>query len=157
MLILFRIDDRLIHAQVVVGWGRNLKPDRIILADDSVAAEEWEAELYASAAEPDFKTTVLTIAEAAEQIEGGVFDSEKIFLLVRGPSEALGMIEAGLGTKEVNVGGLHFREGREKITENVWVDAGEKAVLRDIVKKGITLEARALPGDERITINAKIV
>ena len=52
MVILFRIDDRLIHAQVVVGWGRRLRPDRIVLADDAVRAEEWEKELYASAAEP---------------------------------------------------------------------------------------------------------
>jgi len=157
MLILFRIDDRLIHAQVVVGWGRKLRPDRIILADDQVSAEDWEKELYTSAAEPDFKATVLTLAEAAEQIEGGVFDSEKIFLLVRGPAEALEMLDKGLDTNEINVGGLHFREGREKITENVWVDGEEKGLLRDIVKKGITLEARALPGDERITINSKVV
>ncbi len=157
MLILFRIDDRLIHAQVVVGWGRKLRPDRIILADDQVSAEEWEKELYASAAEPDFKATVLTIAEAAEQISGGVFDSEKIFLLVRGPSEALEMLDMGLDTNEINVGGLHFRDGREKITENVWVNGEEKELLRDIVKKGITLEARALPGDNRITINSKVV
>jgi mannose/fructose/N-acetylgalactosamine-specific phosphotransferase system component IIB len=157
MLILFRIDDRLIHAQVVVGWCRKLRPDRIILADDQVSAEEWEKELYTSAAEPDFKATVLTIADAAEQISGGVFDSEKIFLLVRGPSEALEMLDRGLDTNEINVGGLHFRDGREKITENVWVNGEEKELLRDIVKKGITLEARALPGDNRITINAKVV
>jgi len=157
MLILFRIDDRLIHAQVVVGWGRRLRPDRIILADDQVSAEEWEKELYTSAAEPDFKATVLTIADAAEQISGGVFDSEKIFLLVRGPSEALEMLDMGLDTNEINVGGLHFRDGREKITENVWVNVEEKELLRDIVKKGITLEARALPGDNRITINSKVV
>jgi mannose/fructose/N-acetylgalactosamine-specific phosphotransferase system component IIB len=157
MLILFRIDDRLIHAQVVVGWGRKFRPDRIILADDQVSAEEWEKELYTSAAEPDFKATVLTIADAAEQISGGVFDSEKIFLLVRGPSEALEMLDMGLDTNEINVGGLHFRDGREKITENVWVNGEEKELLRDIVKKGITLEARALPGDNRITINSKVV
>ena len=157
MISLFRIDDRLIHAQVVVGWGRRLGPDRIVLADDQVSAEQWESELYASAAEPDFKATVLSISEAVRQIAGGVFDSEKIFLLVRGPAEALEMIEQGLGATEINVGGLHFREGREQITENVWVDEEEKGVLRDIVKKGITLEARALPGDDRITINSKVV
>ena len=157
MVILFRIDDRLIHAQVVVGWGRRLKPDRIVLADDLVNAEEWEKELYASAAEPDFKATVLSLAEAVEQISGGVFSSEKIFLLVRGPAEALEMLEMGLTTNEINVGGLHFREGREKITDNVWVDEGERETLRDIVKKGITLEARTLPGDKRITINSKVV
>ncbi len=157
MVILFRIDDRLIHAQVVVGWGRRLKPDRIVLADDLVNAEDWEKELYASAAEPDFKATVLSLAEAVEQISGGVFSSEKIFLLVRGPAEALEMLEMGLTTNEINVGGLHFREGREKITDNVWVDEGERETLRDIVKKGITLEARTLPGDKRITINSKVV
>jgi mannose/fructose/N-acetylgalactosamine-specific phosphotransferase system component IIB len=100
---------------------------------------------------------VLPLAEAAGQIRDGVFDSEKVFLLVRGPSEALEVLESGLDTGEINVGGLHYREGREKVTENVWVDAGEKAVLREIVKRGITLEARALPGDDRITINSKIV
>jgi mannose/fructose/N-acetylgalactosamine-specific phosphotransferase system component IIB len=157
MVILFRIDDRLIHAQVVVGWGRRLKPDRIVLADDLVNAEDWEKELYASAAEPDFKATVLSLAEAVEQISGGVFSSEKIFLLVRGPAEALEMLEMGLTTNEINVGGLHFREGREKITDNVWVDERERETLRDIVKKGITLEARTLPGDKRITINSKVV
>ena len=157
MVILFRIDDRLIHAQVVVGWGRRLKPDRIVLADDLVNAEDWEKELYASAAEPDFKATVLSLAEAAEQIGGGVFNSEKIFLLVRGPAEALEMLNMGLETTEINVGGLHFREGREKITENVWIDEGERGTLRDIVKKGITLEARTLPGDERVTINSKVI
>ena len=157
MVILFRIDDRLIHAQVVVGWGRKLRPDRIILADDQVSAEDWEKELYTSAAEPDFKVTVLTLTDAADQISGGVFDSEKIFLLVRGPAEALEMLEMGLETNEINVGGLHFREGREKIMENVWIDDEETGFLRDIVKKGITLEARALPGDERITINSKVV
>ncbi len=157
MVILFRIDDRLIHAQVVVGWGRDLQPDRIILADDLVSAEDWEKELYASAAEPDFKATVLSIADAVEQVGGGVFDSEKIFLLVRGPAEALEMLNMGLTMTEINVGGLHFREGRKKITDNVWVDDGEKELLRDIMKKGITLEARALPGDKRITINSKVV
>ena len=157
MVILFRIDDRLIHAQVVVGWGRRLKPDRILLADDRTNAEDWEKELYASAAEPDFKTTVLSLAEAVDQIGGGVFDSEKVFLLVKGPAEALEMLEMGFETTEINVGGLHFRDGREKITENVWVDEKERGILRDIVKKGITLEARALPGDKRVTINSKVV
>ncbi len=67
------------------------------------------------------------------------------------------MLEMGLTAKEINVGGLHFREGREKITDNVWVDEREKELLRDIVKKGITLEARALPGDRKITINSRVV
>jgi mannose/fructose/N-acetylgalactosamine-specific phosphotransferase system component IIB len=157
MILLFRIDDRLIHAQVVVGWGRALRPDRIVLADDVVSSTDWERELYAAAARPDLTATVLSEREAFEQISAGVFDSERIFLLVRGPREALRMIEMGLPADEINVGGLHPRAGRRMITENVHADDAERAVLREIVKKGITLEARALPGDRRVTINSKVV
>ena len=71
--------------------------------------------------------------------------------------EALQMLDMGMEATEINVGGLHFREGREKITDNVWVDEDERRLLRDIAKRGITLEARALPGDGRITINSKVV
>jgi len=157
MIALFRIDDRLVHAQVVVGWGRRFRPDRIIVADDEVASSEFETGLYTTAAEPDFKVSVMPEREAAERIGSGVFDSEECFLLVRGPAQALGLIDAGLGVEEINVGGLHYREGRERITENVWADPEERSVLREIVKKGITLEARALPGDERVTINSRVV
>ncbi len=157
MIDLFRIDDRLVHAQVVVGWGRKFRPDRIIVADDDVAASKFETGLYTAAAEPDFKVTVMGEREAAERIGSGVFDSESCFLLVRGPDEALVMLEAGLDVEEINVGGLHFRGDREMITDNVWASPEERSVLREIVKRGITLEARALPGDERITINSRVV
>ncbi|MCH6547189.1 MAG: PTS sugar transporter subunit IIB, partial [Gemmatimonadetes bacterium] len=43
---LVRVDDRLIHGQVVVGWGRELQPDLVVLANDEVAANDWEQELY---------------------------------------------------------------------------------------------------------------
>jgi len=157
MVILFRIDDRLVHAQVLLGWGRTLHPDRIVLADDGVSATDWERDLYVAAGEPDFKVTVLSERDASQQIAGGVFESERIFLLVRGPREALCLLEGGVDAGEINVGGMEPRQGRERITENVHVDADEKAVLREIVKRGITLETRALPGDQRVTINSRVV
>src|ERR1700750_3479150 len=50
---LFRIDDRLIHGQVVVGWGQPLDIDFIVLVDDTVAASEWEQELYRMGVPPE--------------------------------------------------------------------------------------------------------
>ena len=95
MIIVLRIDDRLIHAQVVIGWGRSVKPDRIVIADDEVAANDWEKQLYASASS-DFRVSILSVAKAYEQIDGGVFDKEKIILLVRGPRSAIRLLEMGL-------------------------------------------------------------
>ncbi|MBN2184313.1 MAG: PTS sugar transporter subunit IIB [Candidatus Krumholzibacteriota bacterium] len=157
MLKLFRIDDRLVHAQVVLGWGREIRPDRILVADDFVAADEWERNIYTSAVPSEMKISILSLREAVDQLKTGIFDSERVILLVKGPKDALRLLELGLRIEEINVGGMHFSEGKEKILDNVYIDEDDRKALREMVKLGVTLEARALPGHERVILNSKIV
>ena len=65
-IVLCRIDDRLIHGQVVIGWGRAMAINLIILVDDQVAASEWEQELYRMAVAPEIEVRFVTVAEAAD-------------------------------------------------------------------------------------------
>jgi mannose/fructose/N-acetylgalactosamine-specific phosphotransferase system component IIB len=157
MIALFRVDDRLIHGQVILGWGSALKPQRIILADDEVAGNEWEKNLYASSVPAEIKVSILSITEAAAQIKRGIFDAEKVFLIVRGPEQVVALMDLGLPVGEVNVGGLHHREGREKVLDNIYIDAVERAIFRELVKRGVTLDARALPGSRAETLNSRVV
>jgi mannose/fructose/N-acetylgalactosamine-specific phosphotransferase system component IIB len=157
MIVLFRVDDRLIHGQVVLGWGTVLKPDRIVVADDRVAANEWERDLYAAAAPPDIKVSILSLSEAAAQIKAGIFDGEKLFLLVKQPKSVLTLMDLGLPVSEVNVGGIHYREGREKILENIYIDPEERSVMRELAKRGVTLDGRALPSSKAVTLNSRVV
>ena len=157
MIVLFRVDDRLIHGQVVLGWGTFLKPDRIILADDLVVSNKWERDLYASAAPPEIKVSILALTEAAAQLRAGIFDGEKVILLVKHPKNVLSLMDLGLPVSEVNVGGIHYREGREKVLENVYLDADERAVMRELVKRGVTLDGRALPSSKTVTLNSRVV
>jgi mannose/fructose/N-acetylgalactosamine-specific phosphotransferase system component IIB len=157
MIVLFRIDDRLIHGQVVLGWGTVLKPDRIILADDLVASNEWERDLYASAAPPEIKVSILALTEAAAQLKAGVFEGEKVILLVKHPRNVLSLMDLGLPVSEINVGGIHYREGREKVLENVYLDAEERSIMRELVKRGVTLDGRALPSSKTVTLNSRVV
>lgn len=157
MISLIRIDDRLIHAQVVIGWGRVLNPDRIVVADDEVAASGWEQSLYAAATPPEIKVSILALEETVRQLKGGVFDREKLILLVRHPRSVIGLMDLGLEIETVNVGGLHYEKGKEKYVDHVYLDEGEKTALRELVKRGVTLEARALPESEPVIMNSKVV
>jgi len=157
MIALFRIDDRLIHGQVILGWGSVLKPDRIILADDEIASNEWEKSLYASSVPAEIKVSILSLPEAAGQLKRGVFDAERVILLVRNPKNVVGLMDLGLPVGEVNVGGLHYREGREEIMEHVYLDAEERNIMRELVKRGVVLDGRALPGSRAVKLNSRVV
>jgi mannose/fructose/N-acetylgalactosamine-specific phosphotransferase system component IIB len=157
MISLIRIDDRLIHAQVVIGWGRVLHPDRIVIADDRVAASDWEQSLYAASTPPDVKVSILSLDETVRQLKGGVFDKEKLILLVAHPRGVIQLMDLGLEIETVNVGGLHYGKGKEKYLDHVYLDEGEKSALRELVKRGVTLEARALPESEPVILNSKVV
>src|SRR3954451_18005724 len=60
-IVLCRIDDRLIHGQVVIGWGRAMGIEMIILVDDQVAASDWEQELYRMAVAPEIEVRFVTV------------------------------------------------------------------------------------------------
>ena len=79
---LVRVDDRLIHGQVVVGWGRELKPDLVVLADDEVAANEWEQKLYALGVPRGMKVEFTTVEEAARSVDTWAHDSCKTIIIV---------------------------------------------------------------------------
>ena len=66
-------------------------------------------------------------------------------------------MDLGLPVSEVNVGGIHYREGREKILENVYLDAEERGIMRELVKRGVTLDGRALPSSKTVTLNSRVV
>jgi mannose/fructose/N-acetylgalactosamine-specific phosphotransferase system component IIB len=157
MIAVLRIDDRLIHAQVVIGWGRDVNPDRIVVADDRVSASEWEKSLYMNAASPDIKVSILSLRDAVDRVRGGVFDREKVIFLVRSPQNVLRLIDLGLEIDEVNVGGLHYGEGKEKLLDHLYVSKEERSALRELVKRGVTLEARALPEHEPVILNSRVV
>ena len=92
--MLHRVDDRLIHGQVIVAWGARLRPARIWVVDDAAAADSWERELMGTIA-PGIEVRVVTVAEAAERYAAEAADPGGAFLLVRDLETALALIEAG--------------------------------------------------------------
>ena len=111
---LHRIDDRLIHGQVLVAWGSRLDPRRMWVVDDGVAANAWEKALFADAA-PGIGVSVLTVEEAAGAHAAEASAPGSTFLLVRDLATARRLHEAGVRVPAWNVGGLHYAPGKTKV------------------------------------------
>jgi mannose/fructose/N-acetylgalactosamine-specific phosphotransferase system component IIB len=142
--LIHRVDDRLIHGQVVIAWGARLHPQRIWVVDDASAASPWERDLLSSAA-PDAEVHVVTIAEAAVAYPGEAAAPGGAFLLMRGLETALALVEAGAQIPSVTLGGLHYAPGKNKVNEYVYLDADDRRKAAALLKMGVTIEVQDVP------------
>jgi len=148
---LHRIDDRLIHGQVLVAWGSRLNPARIWVVDDGVAASDWERELFRDAA-PGIEVRVAGVGEAAGAHAGEAGAPGAAFLLVRDLDTARRLAEAGARVEEWNVGGLHYAPGKEKVNDYVYLDARDRDAARALLLAGVRLSVQDVPASRAITL-----
>jgi mannose/fructose/N-acetylgalactosamine-specific phosphotransferase system component IIB len=148
-LLMVRVDDRLIHGQVTQGWGSVLHPQRLVLVNDAVAESAWERDLYLASAPEGMTVSVLSVQEAPSLIARWIERSERLIVLVESPGDALRLYRGGMLFERLNVGGLHFREGRREVLPYVYVDREDRQALEHLRDQGVTVECADVPGCER--------
>jgi len=148
-ILLYRVDERLIHGQVVVGWGNSLKIDQIVLANDQVAQSRWERDLYLACVPPEIKATILSVDEAGEKILQNGFGGKRAVILVDSPFDILKMIKKGVKIDSVNVGGVHSKTNRTKILPYLFLSQEEISAFKRIISAGIKCDCRDVPLAEK--------
>jgi mannose/fructose/N-acetylgalactosamine-specific phosphotransferase system component IIB len=145
-IVLCRIDDRLIHGQVVIGWGRPLGINLIILVDDQVAASDWEQELYRMAVAPEIEVSFVTVAEATARL-GEWQANGKRGLVLTGDLETMAALHAASPeiVHRINLGGIHHRPGRRERLPFVYLTDQELQMLGALEERGAVITAQDLP------------
>ncbi|HET7599583.1 MAG TPA: PTS sugar transporter subunit IIB [Gemmatimonadales bacterium] len=152
-ILLARIDDRLIHGQVVVGWGRPLGIQRIVLVDDAVAASAWEQDLYRMAVPPEFELVFASVADAVPRLAAWQADPRRTLLLAGDISTmaAVAGDHAGI-VRDVNIGGIHHRAGRRQRLPYVYLTDEEYAALRALDAAGVHVTAQDVPTAAKVSL-----
>ncbi|MFA5161594.1 MAG: PTS sugar transporter subunit IIB [Elusimicrobiales bacterium] len=145
-MIFTRIDDRLVHGQVVQGWLPFLGSDEVVVVSDDAAADETRKILMRISLQEEIALKVLTVGEAAQYLKAGAGGGETL-VLTPGPAEVARLAELGVGFESVNVGGMHHAVGKAQIGRAIFLSEADKAALKAISARGIKLEGRAVPGD----------
>lgn len=142
--VLHRVDDRLIHGQVLVGWGARLHPVRIWVVDDGVATSEWERTLFREAA-PGIEVRVADVSEAAAEHAAEAAAPGAAFLLVRDLATARRLVQAGATVREWNLGGLHYAPGKDKLNDYVYLGPADRDDARALLALGASLIVQDVP------------
>lgn len=150
-LVLNRIDDRLIHGQVVVGWGQPLDIAFIVLVDDVVAASDWEQDLYRMGVPPEMDVQFHSAAEASSLLDAYRVE-DRSGILLTGDIATMRELVVNGGVQEVNVGGIHHRAGRTQHLRYVFLTPEEQDALRDLEQLGAVVTAQDVPAARAIPL-----
>jgi len=151
-IVLNRIDDRLIHGQVVVGWGQPLDVKFIVLVDDAVAESDWEQELYRMGVPPEMEVRFHSVADAARLLDGYRTDGRAGIVLTGDIATMARLVEAG-GVRDVNVGGIHHRAGRTQHLRYVFLTPEEQDALRVLAADGAVVTAQDVPAARAVPLD----
>jgi mannose/fructose/N-acetylgalactosamine-specific phosphotransferase system component IIB len=152
-LALTRVDDRLVHGQVVLAWGQALPAARLLVADDSVAASAWERDLLRASA-GDLEVVVVTVAEVPGLLAEEEQKAGAAILLFRSLAAALAARLAGAEFAELDLGGLHYAPGKERMLDYVYLDAGDRRALAVLAASGVRVFAQDLPSARPVEAGA---
>lgn len=156
MIALTRIDDRLVHGQVVEGWLPSLRVRRILVVSDEAAEDPAQAALMRLALPEAVTLEAVAVRGAAAAFASASASAEKVLVLAPGPAEVLAMLEAGADISEVNVGGLHYEAGHVQLGKAIFLSLEDIAALKALSARGVRLEGRAVPTDRAENVMALI-
>jgi len=136
MLLLVRIDDRLIHGQVVEGWVNFLKVTCILVADDKVAANPVQRSIMEISVPEGLKVIIGGVEDVCGRLRSPSLDRERAILLFSNPADVLRSLDRGLQCSAVNLGGMHYVPGKRKFLDVLAVDDADLSALREIMRRG---------------------
>lgn len=150
MILLLRVDHRLLHGQVAFSWTQTLGADCILIANDAVAGDELRKTTMKLAKPQGVKLVIKNIQSAIEALNSGVTDKYKLFIVVESVEDAYKIVSNVTQIKQINLGGIKPREGTKNISKTINLLPEEEVMLKELETKGIEVEIRQLPGDNKI-------
>lgn len=144
--VLYRIDERLIHGQIMTAWQGRTGAETVVIVDDTAAQDEFMIQIYRLAA-PQLRVDVVDTAKFHEMAEDA--DTGRTIVLFKGPAEALKALEEKITPDELIVGNVATAPGRKKYTKYAYLSEEEKGMLEKLQNLGWKVNMQLLPDDAK--------
>jgi PTS system mannose-specific IIB component len=148
VIALVRVDNRLLHGQILETWIPRLGIDEVVVADDEAAASPLARAAMTLCVPPELPARIVAIREVPWASLAA--SKPKVLVLVREVASLVAARAAGLRpgmAPAVNLGNVHFSPGRKPVTPSVFLSGDELDALRALAAEGFRVEARAIPSD----------
>jgi len=150
---LVRVDDRLIHGQVMTKWSKGMGTNALYVIDDETAADEFMKDIYISTnSSAGLKIKVFSVDEVIEEWNKDQFGSDKVILLLKTIANAKKLIESGVPVRQLNIGGIAKKANSTFVISTVGLTKADGDLLKEIADKSIEVYFQIVPDTKKVTL-----
>lgn len=149
MIVATRVDHRLVHRQVAFSWTSAINANCILVANDSAASDEMQMTTLKLAAPQGVKVVVKNVSDSIDQINSGVTDKYKLFIVVKSVHDAYQLIKGCPRIKALNVGGTKKIDGTDQVTSSVFLNSEDKEELKELSADSVDIFSQMVPNDKK--------
>lgn len=155
MISLVRVDDRLLHGQIICAWVPHVEANALIVASDEVASNGLVREIMGACACEELKVTVLKVDDAVEKIKKDGDNHDRVILVFGSLADAMRFYEHGVKFMALNIGNIHHVEHGRKIAPSVIVDEQDEDIMERFVALGVAIDIRDVPASASVRFCAQ--
>lgn len=149
MIVLNRIDSRLIHGQVIEAWLPHLKVQRVVVANDEASIDALTQAAYALVVPPDVELQTSAVGTTDFPKLGA--DGTRTLVLFQTVADAVRARARGLPDGTLNLGNVHAAPGRTEVTRSVFLNEEEATALAQLVSGGMKVVIQAVPAEKAVS------
>ena len=149
MIVLLRIDHRLLHGQVAFSWTKSISTDCILIASDAVVQDELRMTALRVSKPNGVKLVMKNIEDSLKALNSGVTDKYKLMILCENIEDASKLAFGYDKITSINLVGIKNESGKRQISKAISVNDAEVELLKKLNEKGIELEVRMVPDDAK--------
>lgn len=147
MVVLARIDQRLIHGLVVNQWAPALQVKRFMVVDDVLCNNDDIKASMRMAKPAGTGVSVISTETAITNFKAGKYDGQRVLVIVKEPETLIKLMEGGVEIPKVDLGIMFNEDGREAVTKFIALNDKERADLQTIKDKGVPVVIQYVPTD----------
>lgn len=147
-LSLVRVDDRLIHGQVVLMWSKVRQGDAIILlVDDALANDEFMKQIFKNAGNAAGKKVyIFTVEQAIEKLPKAITSDKKYYLISKSITQLYEVSKNGIDFgKELIFGTASKKPETEKVYNNIYLSKNDVTACDYLNDKGVDITFKLIP------------
>lgn len=155
-IVLVRVDDRLLHGQIVEAWAPYCKATRIIVANDEAKKSRIRRLAIESCGSTALAIRVKDIEESIKDIAPDNTNKERVIVVFSTLKDLMQAYNKGLRFSSINIGNIHHNDKGKLLTPSVYIDEEDEVILHTLSQLGVELDIRAVPSDKPVDIKIEM-